>query len=316
MFSIDKLGFSVSELSISLGRLLINGNLLIPIALLIVFTSVYFGLSQLLRRNFYIDEINLKKKADVFLWNSNINLFNRLGNTGHYLLIEIYLLIRNKRTRQAMLMLPIFLIYFFIISIKRTFSSTEHLPILYMISLFIGFGATLYGQSIFSWDSTYFDGILARKINFLHYLKAKYYLMVLLTLLVFFPFFIVFFIFSIYNLVLLLCILIFSLGVNCFLIMLIGTFNDGRINLNQSHFMNYQGRNSSQLILSAILMLVPIIIYTVFKRFLNSISGEIAIAVPGLFFIIFHNWWIKNVILKSFSLRKYINLEGYRKLTT
>jgi hypothetical protein len=62
-------------------------------------------------------------------------------------------------------------------------------------------------------------------------------------------------------------------------------------------------------------MLLPLGIYSLFNYLFNPIAGEIAIAFPGLIFIIFHDWWIKRIIVPNFRNRKYKNLEGYRKLS-
>jgi hypothetical protein len=62
-------------------------------------------------------------------------------------------------------------------------------------------------------------------------------------------------------------------------------------------------------------MLLPLGIYSLFNYLFNPVAGELAIALPGVIFIIFHDWWIKRIIVPQFRNRKYKNLEGYRKLS-
>lgn len=311
---LEKTRFFSIDNSIILGECLMHSNPLFFSLLLISIIILLAIIHRMLLSIFYIDNIS-EKRLNIFHSLLDIYKLESKNKTGQYIWLEINLLLRNKRTRQALFMLPVFLIYFFVIIITKRFSFNEHLPTLFFISLLIGFGSTLYGQFIFSWESIYFDGIMARKINFATYVKAKYYLMILLTLAIFLPFLIIFSINGSFDLVLLFSILFFTIGVTYFIVLFSGAYNDGRIDLKQSQFMNYQGMKRNQFILSFFLMLFPICLYLLFKSFTNATIGKMVIAIPGMIFILFHKWWIKNIIVPNFMARKYKNLEGYRKLT-
>lgn len=184
-----------------------------------------------------------------------------------------------------------------------------------IVTMLTGFGAVSYGQFMFSWESTYFDSIMARKNNFANYIKAKYYLMAGMTLIMFIPILTTFLITKQVDIYLLFSILLFSLGVTPFVVMFMGTFNDGRVDLNSGTFMNYQGVKGSQFLLSFLFVMLPFGIYSLFNFMFNDNTGKISIALPGLILIILHNWWIEKLIIRRFYTRKYKNMEGFRKLS-
>ena len=238
-----------------------------------------------------------------------------MNELGQYLWLEINLLIRNKRTRRVLTMMPVIMIYLAYMELQANSPVSKSMIVLLM-SCTIPIAAASYSQFLFSWDSSYFDGIMARKNNFVTYVKAKYLLMVMLVLVMFIPFIIVFMSTGNTDSVLLFSILLFILGVMCFIMFFFGTFNDGRIELSQSQWFKYQGVKSAQFLLSFIIMLLPLGIYTLFKNILNDSAGKLAIALPGLVFLISSNWWIRHIIVMRFLARKYKNMEGYRKLAT
>jgi len=181
--------------------------------------------------------------------------------------------------------------------------------------MLIGFGAINYGQFIFSWESSYFDSIMSRKNNFENYVKAKYYLLSALSILSFIPIFIFFLNTQSIDPYLICSVLIFAIGVNSFIIMLLSTFNDGRMDLSRSRFFNYQGIKGNQYLLTFLFLLLPAGIFSLFKYYFNPVIGELAIAIPGLVFIILSDWWLKRIIVPQFQRRKYKNLDGYRNLS-
>jgi hypothetical protein len=312
--ALEKTSFSIRNSSLVFGQFLVHGNVLVYAVLLMPIIMVLIITRRLLLSGFYIDEISSKKESGTTSGIIRLDAFGKFGEIGRYLSLEINLLIRNKRPRQMLIMLPIFVPYFLFITSRGKHTHNQSMPLL-MISIVIGIGVAIYGQFMFSWESAYFDGIMARKNNFVNYVKAKYYLMMTLALILFIPIFITFSITGRIDLVLLFSIFLFTLGVTCFIVIFFGTFNDGRIDLSQSKFFNYQGAQGRQFFQGLIYYLLPISIYYLIKYLINDTAGKLAIAILGIIFIIFHDWWIRKIIVPRFYARKYKNLEGYRNLT-
>jgi hypothetical protein len=312
LFNLPRIGVSIKTISISLGNQITEYNSFIFVSLLTVLIFIICLLRHLLLSGFYVDELSYKNlPKGLFFSPNNLNLFSKLGKAGNYLSLEIKLLLRNKRPKQTIGIYPILPI-FFIISLLNNNVNTFFTLLLLTFSF--GLLSILYGQYIFSWESTYFDLIMTRRINFCEFIKAKYYLMILFTIVIFLlmiPLFLLFF--RIY-IICLFSMFIFSIGTVNFIVLLSGAFNEGRINLNESFFFNYQGLNSNQLFLPIIVFGIPVGLYTFVNLLTNSFLANILLLVIGLIFLIFHNWWINNIILEIFKKRKYKNLEGFRKL--
>jgi len=311
---LNKWGFSIGNLSVVFGRDVLQGKLSLFGALLAAIIIIIYVTNRFLSRNLYIDELKSNKELKTSFISLGINKIRGLGEIGRYFSLEITLLTRNKRPRQMLIMVPFFIAYFLLI-ISNDKNLQNHFPFLVIVTMLTGMGASMYGQFMFSWESSYFDSIMARKNNFINYVKAKFYLLSGLSIIVFVPLLIFFSLTKRIDIYLLCSIFFFIIGVNSFIIMFFGTFNDGRIDLSKGRLFNYQGVKGSQFILTFLFMLLPLGIYSLFNYLFNVIAGEIAIALPGLVFIIFHDWWIKRIIVPKFRNRKYKNLEGYRKLS-
>jgi hypothetical protein len=310
VFLLQQSGYAIQDLSTSFGLLLIRGHLAFFEALII--TILWRSIHRLLLRNFYIDNIETKKKSRI-LTILRMDKSDQFNEVSRLILLEINLLLRNRRPRQTLLMLPIFVVYFSMMGFKNPHQG--FMP-LFLTTFTIGIGASIYGQFLFSWESSYFDGIMTRKNNLVNYVKAKYYLMSALALIVFAMLFTIFSVTGKFDRVLLFSVLLFTLGVMSFIIIFAATFNDGRIDLNKSQFFNYQGVKGNQFLLSFLMMSLPIGFYSLFKFLFNDTTGKLVIVIPGLLFIIFHEWWIKIIIVPRLIARKYKNLEGFRKLST
>ena len=255
-----------------------------PVLFLVLAAGVVLVLSatyRLLRRNFYTDTAGPEKRMRGTFNSFGLNRFLNLGETGSYISLEISLLTRNKRPRQGLIMVPFFLIYFGIFISKDANFRNPFILLIFMTML-IGIGASMYGQFMFSWESSYFDAIMARKNNFLKYVKAKYYILCSLSVLVFIPVSVYFFFTRLVDLFLLTSFLMFIMGVNSFIIMYFGTLNDGRLDLAKGRFFNYQGINGSQFILTFVFTLLPVAIYMIFQYLINDVAGELAVAIPGI----------------------------------
>lgn len=308
---LQKTNFPIHDLSVSLGKFMIQDNLANFLLLLLVLGGTYALIYKILVNNTYIDTFNTKNGATAsnqWVW---LDEFSKFGEIGTYITLELKLLIRNKRPRQALMMIPIMVIYIIIFNLN--YAKDNFLALI--LPCVLGVGTASYGQYLFSWESSYFDGIMARKNNLVNYIKAKYYLMSAVTIIIFIPFFIYFSITGKENVILLSVFLIFTVGVLCLIMIFIGTFNDGRIDLTQNNYFNFQGKKANQYLLTSVLMILPVGMYSLFSFLINDTIGKLVIGLMGLLFIITHEWWLKKIIVPYFISRKYKNLEGYRKFS-
>lgn len=179
--------------------------------------------------------------------------------------------------------------------------------------LILGFFPVLYGQNIFNWESAFFDGKMARESNFTDYLCSKFYLMGFISLIVFLPTIVLFIKHNEYPLLYSSVFLFVNGFINLFVI-LAGAFNKGRINLNEHYFLNYQGFSTIQLILPVFILIFPVILLKILESIVGLQAMIIICSLAGSFMIIFHKFFIREFIEPLFMKRKYINLDGFRKL--
>lgn len=315
-YMLQKTGNISAHLSSQLGAGLLEGNILYFIVIIFLLALAYYLNRTLLQAGFYLDEVKTRKNSEErFARFPGMGIFDRLGLTGKYMALEANLLIRNKRPRQGLVMLPIFWAYLIYIMVRDVDKMTQGAMGVYFISMIVGLAAIMYGQFLFSWESTYFDGILARRNDFTKYVLAKYYIMSLLVTVSFIPLYITLVIVANANPLVPVSLTIFVLGPVQFIIFYFGTFNDARVDLAGGQFFNYQGVKGKHFLVSFAFFLIPFLLYLLLNYLFGATPALLTIAAIGLLFIVFHKYWLEKIIIRKFISRKYKNLEGFRKLS-
>lgn len=195
--------------------------------------------------------------------------------------------------------------------------AAPQLPVTSLIMLiYIGIAITgmfllTYGQFILSWESSYFDAIITKKINFYNYLKAKYLLMVSVGC-VFFILSLPYGYFGIKIIEINFAAFLYNIGINTFMLMYLATFNRKRFDLTSS-MMSQQGKGAGQYIAGIPTLLIPTAIFLPFAL-LDHINAALillgAIGLAGIFF----QKQIMNFIIKQFYKQKYKMAAGFRQL--
>jgi len=304
---------SVNVLSRALGHSMTEGDILTFIIILVLIIAAVRIIVTLLHHCLRVDrktkQRQLKTTGQVLT-----GRLGRFGDTGRYLSLELSMILRNRRPRNTMLIVLFFLVYAVVYYLFLDEEFGRYTNMLFT-TMFLGLGAMSYGQLLFSWESTYFDGIMARKNNFLNYLKTKYYLQFLITLILYVPVSILAVASGKMSFLTVTAIMLFLTGPNTFITMMLATLNDGKIDLDAGTFMNYQGVKGSQFVMTFLFVLIPIVIYKVTDLVAGDTGGTIVLAALGIIFIVTHEWWLKHVVSVSLMKRKYKLLEGYRKLS-
>jgi hypothetical protein len=305
---------SLNEPSRMLGYAMAEGHPLPFLVIVSLIIAIIRLINRLLHRYLRVDlagtHYMLRSKGTSFS-----GRFSRLGDTGRYMSLELSMLLRNKRSRKTLLIVPFFMVYAVVFFLFMDEMHSEFFTIL-ITTMFLGLGSMSYGQFIFSWESSWFDGLMARKNNMADYVKAKFYLLVLITLVSFVPLAVVVCISGKISLILLTALMLFILGPGSLITMLLATLNDARIDLDTGTFMNYQGMKGSQFIMTFLFVLIPVLIYDLIRLVANENTATIILASIGIIFIASSNWWLKKYIAGTFTKRKYKSLEGYRKLSS
>jgi hypothetical protein len=302
--------FEIFKTSIFTGSILnnlLNNPILVFVPILIL-SGLYLWNYNYLKSNFYLDN-SLQSEVEEAK-TTDLGWTKRFGDIAPFLQLDIKLIWRNKRPRTAVLLSFIFLLYGFMIytNPKHLELSFIHIPIGLLMS---GIFMTNFGQFIPSWDSGYYGLMMSQNIPLRKYIDSKVGLMsfsVIVLALLTTPYVY----FGWHILAANLACAIYNLGINIPVLMLAGSFNKKRIDLEKTPFMNYQGTGASQWIVGLPLFIIPGAIFYAFSEIFNSEIAIIAIATIGFIGLIFRNF-IMDKITKGYQTRKYATLNGFKQ---
>ncbi|MCH4822509.1 DUF5687 family protein [Gramella lutea] len=276
-----------------------------PIVILILlFVWNYYNL----KGKFYLDS-GLKGKSKAvntreFGWT------RKFGSIAPFLQQDIKLIWRNKRPKTTIYMSLILLGYGLLFYPNETY---QGMPAFFVfVGIFItGIFMINFGQFVPSWDSSYYQMMMAQNIPMKQYLASKLGLITFSVVVLFIlstPY--VYFGWDI--LVLNLACALYNMGVNAPLLIFAGSFNKKAIDLDKSPFMNYQGTGASQWLVGLPLLLIPIFLFWIINKFINY---EIAIgflAFMGVLGLILRPHFL-SFLAQRYRSRKYVMIQGFKQ---
>ena len=299
---------SISNFSASLfGKILSNPS--ISLLLLIPFTGIFLLNYFYLKRNLYLD--GLQSSAEKQKSSSEYPFLNRFGIVGDLAAAELKLIFRNKRSKSAVIKSFLFIFYGLLFYGNPTFAGqTNSFYPLFCGMLMTGIFIINYGQFMFGWQSSHFDGILANRIGTENFFKSKFLLFTLFAT-VNFILTIPYVYFGWQILLVHLAMYLWNIGVNTILVLYFANRNFKSIDLSKSASFNWQGVGASQWVLSIPLLLGPFIVYfpLYWMGFENLATAMIGII--GLTFIVTRKFWIA-ALTSNFNTKRYQIAEGFR----
>jgi hypothetical protein len=285
------------------GNLITNPALvLVPIVLGI---AMYYFNFLFLKQNLYLEELTkhktLKKSTTEF------PLLDRFGLVGDLVANEFKLIIRNKRPNSALKISGFFLFYGLLFYTRAHVGEYMKLIMgMFMSGVFI----ISYGQYMYGWQATHFDGILVSKVSFSDFLRSKYLLFTIVSTAAFIL--ITPYVYFGWRTLLVHSVMyLWNLGVNITIILFFANRNSKRIDLSKGSAFNWEGVGVTQLLLSIPLLLLPYVIYIPLKLLAGDNLPLAAIALVGLIGIFSRNYFIK-VLTADFYKRKFTIAEGFR----
>jgi hypothetical protein len=299
---------SVSLFSASVfNQLLINpAYVFIPLLLMIL---AYFLNYWFLRSRLYPEEVVLKKERKLDSL-SDIRYLKTLGLTGQLMSLDLRLIWRHKRTRSIVYMAPLFLgygLFFYTVPMYRTMYG-----FLIFVGIFMTGGMMLnYLNYCFSYESNFFDNILANYKDFDRYIRTKFIFAILIALACYIltiPY--VFFGTDI--LLLNTMTFLYNIGFLSFQLLFIATFSKKRMDLSKGAAFNYQGLGATHWLSMMPAFLLPVFIYLPFSFAGVPRAGMIFIGALGVAGLLFSKSLL-NLIIRQFMRRRYHMAEGFRE---
>lgn len=300
--------FSISGISLWYFTQLQSNWLWVLLPLLSALSFVFWNLS-LIRKNSYLDDLSPKKTEGENL-TSKLNLLQNFGKTGELVLGEIKLIIRNKRSKSVVYLIPFFLLYGLFFYPQDAYK--DMMGFLVFVGIFVTGGFLIaYGQYLLAWESSHFDLILSSNIGIQDYFKAKYFLLVIPTLILYF-FTIPYMYFGMKIFWVNFASLFYNLGVNAPLLLYMASFNKKRMDLSQGAMMNYQGVGANNFVLIIPLLAVPALIYWPVSAFFGFVPAVVTLGGLGVVGLLFNQSLIKLAV-NNFHKKRYSIAEGYRQ---
>lgn len=276
---------------------------------LLLFAAVYVLNFQLLYRNFSLEDFG---KGDSTQRSSleNINYLDRFGKIGTFILLELKMYVRNKRTRTMLYLTPLFLFYglFF----YNDPSTLHQNGFLIFIGLFISGGFMMnFGIYFFALESGHFDLVLTANNTYKDYIKAKYVLMLASSTIIFIlsTFYVYF---GVDVLIINGVCFLFNIGVNSLLLLYFATNNNKHMDLSNGSAFNYQGVGGRHFVLMIPLILIPILIYLPFGLMDQPNTGFALLGGLGILGLLFREKLLHLITQRFISKRHYMS-EGFRQ---
>ncbi len=183
--------------------------------------------------------------------------------------------------------------------------------LIYFGIIITGIFLLTYGQFVLSWESSYFDAIITKEINFNKYLHAKYMIMIVAGCIIYLiSLFYGFFGMNIVKINT--AAFLYNIGVNPFVLMFIATFNRKRFDLSIS-MMSQQGKGAGQYLAVIPTLLIPTAIIAPLALWGYQTEALLSIGFLGIAGLIFHKQ-LMRLILKQFFKQKYKMAAGFRQV--
>jgi hypothetical protein len=232
-----------------------------------------------------------------------------MKNTFEFILLELNMILRNRKPLNNLY--QILLIYLFSILVYIYFSDkaiNSSLAFFMILSLMSSSFILGHGLYLLTWESTYFNFIMTRKISIQSFFAAKYYLFIISAIilsLINIPTIIV----VRGNILIYLSFLIFNIGMIPIILISISFYNNERASLGKGVFFNYEGYGLWQYTVFIFEVMLPGIIYISILKIWSIYGALLILLLLGFLGITIS---ILNPRL-FFSLRKYHIVEGFNQ---
>lgn len=264
--------------------------------------------ARYLRSHLYVEELGASEDKKT---STDYPFLSRFGQIGMLVALELKLIFRHKRSRSAIIMGVFFIFYGFLFYKEPLLASNSFGMMIFSAVFMTGSSISIYGQFMFGWQGSHFDGLLANKTNLKNFIKAKFllftFLSTLMTLIVSFYGFI-----SWKIIVIQFAAYLYNIGIGTVIILYFATRNYKRIDLSRGSTLNYQGIGASQFMLILPYFLAPYLFYLPFAYMGKPFWGLIFLGGCGLVSLLMREAWI-HFILQELNKRKYKIAAGFRE---
>lgn len=292
----------------AIGEGVASWNILYFLGILVILALFFFINREVQYRITYTETTENKNTQMKTV--TEFRLFERFGEMGEYLKLEVKSIMRNKNMRNSFLYGMIFTVILSIIISYTDLYDGSFNSKFFMVYVFIVNGAMLLVR-IMGAEGNYIDGLMIHKENILQLLHAKYYFycaLLFLPLLIMTPTIFM----GKYTLLMLIAMMAFAAGPVFFMLMQMAVWNKQTVPLN-SKLVSRGSVETNWFAFGVEMaaMFAPVAIIFILQMFMSETATYATMLVIGLLFIATHNIWLRN-IYQRFMVRRYENMESFR----
>ncbi|MBR1469971.1 MAG: hypothetical protein IJ605_07695 [Prevotella sp.] len=241
---------------------------------------------------------------------SQFAFFDRYGEIGQYLKLEIKSILRNKNPRKSFIMVTAAVL---VLSLAITLTDVYDSPLMTNFWCFYNF--VIYGSMqltrVMCNEGNYIDCLMVRRENILKLLHAKY---IFSTAILALPFVLMFppVFTGKWSPLMLISYAVFTAGLQYFMLFQMAVYNKQTIPLN-TKFISKGGveNNYYQVVVQMVALFLPVILICVLQVFLSETLAYSVILLIGVAFIATRRLWMRNIYNRMMR-RKYMLMEGFR----
>jgi hypothetical protein len=269
-------------------------------------TGLFLG-NRRLQRKFVSEEISKVEKTKM-KHVSQFTFLNKFGEVGEYLKLEVKSTMRNKAIRQRFIQGVLLIIMLSSILAFTDVYNGKFSTNIWCLYCFLFFGAVNLVK-LMGPEGNYIDLLMVHQNNIYTLLKAKYYfycmVLALPLLILLAPIFT-----GKFSVLMVLAYLFTTSGTNYFLLFQLAVYNKQSLPLNEKVTGKGNFENTLQLVIEAVVFIVPTFIATVLSLFLGDTIAYTILLVVGILFTVSHPIWLRNIYQRMMT-RKYQNMEGF-----
>ena len=306
LFALNHFGIISFDQLIGEGFESIYNSPVLIVVLIFILAVLYIVNARILRNKLFLDSSLKTKVKEVNA--SNLEWTRNFGDIAPFMQLDLKLIWRNKRSKSSVWILVIGLLYGLFFYPQPMY---QEMPWFFaFIGIFVtGIFLINFGQFIPAWDSGYYKLLMSQNIKYEQYLKSKYTLMAL-SVIILFVLSIPYVYFGWKILLAHFAAAIYNLGVNTHVILLGGSFNRKKIDLNQRAAFNYQGTGAVQWLIGIPLMLLPLGIFGLSYFLAGFEIGCLVLALLGITGIVFHQK-LMTFITARYVKSKYKMIDAF-----
>lgn len=304
-------GINYEIAGLRVGEAFLHLNPIPYIVLLALLAFLWEANRRLMNEQVYRDLASAEQVSKAST--TNLGFLNRFGEIGEFIELDIKMILRSKRLKQSLYVGILFIAYYFFM--LYAFPDNEGIQnpfTLLFFSIFVmGSMGMIMGQYIFTSESSFFDGLMARHESLLPMLKGKYFLYVSYALIAALILSIAVFYKAKISLLFLVSTFFFVIGPVFFIMFLNAIFNKSYFNLMDGNAFSWKGTSGNTLMITMIGMFIPLVVILIIKGIFGENAAYGTMLGSGLLFTLTYNQWLKW-IYRQFLKRKYKNMDGFR----